>query len=126
MKVKGDDKINITSDAMRAAGTDVKDSYLGEIKPENRVIIEDGVAKLPDRSYFAGSIATGDVMLKWLVNKCGISICDAVKMLSLSPAAVVGEDKKIGSIEKGKLADILLIDESLDVKKVIIGQKNAS
>ena len=84
------------------------------------------MAKLPDRSYFAGSIATGDVMLKWLVNKCGISICDAVKMLSLSPAAVVGEDKKIGSIEKGKLADILLIDESLDVKKVIIGQKNAS
>lgn len=126
LKLKGADKINITSDAMRAAGTDVKDSYLGEIKPENRVIIEDGVAKLPDRSYFAGSIATGDVMLKWLVNKCGISICDAVKMLSLSPAAVVGEDKKIGSIEKGKLADILLIDESLDVKKVIIGQKNAS
>lgn len=126
LKIKGANKINITSDAMRAAGTNVKESYLGKVKPENRVIIEDGVAKLPDRSYFAGSIATGDVMLKWLVNKCKISICDAVKMLSLSPASIIGEDKKIGSIEKGKLADILLIDENLDVKKVIIGQKNVS
>ena len=108
---------------MRAAGTDVCESYLGEIKPENRVIIEDGVAKLPDRSYFAGSIATGDVMLKWLVKKCEISICDAVKMLSLSPAKIIGEDKNIGSIEKGKLSDILLIDEQLDIKNVIMGQK---
>lgn len=123
LKLKGADKINITSDAMRAAGTDVKESYLGEIKPENRVVIEDGVAKLPDRSYFAGSIATGDVMLKWLVNKCEISICDAVKMLSLSPAKIICEDKNIGSIEKGKLSDILLIDEHLDVKKVIMGRK---
>lgn len=123
LKLKGADKINITSDAMRAAGTDVCESYLGEIKPENRVIVEDGVAKLPDRSYFAGSIATGDVSLKWLVKKCEIPICDAVKMLSLSPAKIIGEDKNIGSIEKGKLSDILLIDEHLDVKKVIMGQK---
>lgn len=123
LKLKGADKINITSDAMRAAGTDVCESYLGKIKPENRVIIEDGVAKLPDRSYFAGSIATGDVMLKWLVKKCEISICDAVKMLSLSPAKIIGEDKNIGSIEKGKLSDILLIDERLDIKNVIMGQK---
>lgn len=119
LKLKGADRINITSDAMRGAGTDAKESYLGEIKPENRVIIEDGVAKLPDRSYYAGSIALGDVMLKWLCNTCGVNICDAVKMLSLSPASVIGEEKNIGSIENGKYADIILLDEKLDVKKVL-------
>ena len=86
LKFKGADRINMTSDAMRAAGTNADTSWLGEILPENRVIIEDGVAKLPDRSFFAGSIATGDVMLKWAVNTCGINICDASKMLSKTPS----------------------------------------
>lgn len=120
LKLKGADKINVTSDAMRAAGTDVKESYLGEVMSENRVIIEDGVAKLPDRSYYAGSIATGDVMLKWLVQKCGAEIHDAVKMLSLTPATVIGEEKNIGSIENGKNSDIILLDGSFSVKRVIM------
>ncbi len=119
LKVKGADKINLTSDAMRAAGTNVSESYLGQIKPENRVIIEDGVAKLPDRSFFAGSIATADIMLRWAVEKCGVSIADAVKMLSLTPARVIGADNKKGSIESGKDADILLIDRDLNINTVI-------
>ncbi len=119
LKVKGADKINLTSDAMRAAGTNAGESYLGEIKPENRVIVEDGVAKLPDRSFYAGSIATGDVMLKWAVNKCGVSINDAITMLALTPAKVAGVDNKKGSLEIGKDADILLIDKEMNIKSVI-------
>ena len=110
----------MTTDAMRAAGTKVKESFLGEVKPENRVIIEDGVAKLPDRSFYAGSIATGDIILKWLVNTCGFSLPEATAMLSLSPAKVIGADAYKGSIEKGKDADILLLDEALNVKKILI------
>jgi len=65
IKVKGAERINLTSDAMRTAGEyNVTESYLGEICPENRVIIDDGVAKLPDKSSYAGSIALGDNMLK--------------------------------------------------------------
>lgn len=119
LKIKGADKINITSDAMRAAGTNVTESYLGAVRPENRVIIEDSVAKLPDRSFYAGSIATGDVMLKWLVNECNVSLPDAFKMLSLTPASLVGADNKKGSIESGKDADILLIDKEFMVKRII-------
>lgn len=118
-KLKGADKINLTSDAMRAAGTDVKESYLGEMLPENRVIIEDGVAKLPDRSFFAGSIATGDIILKWAVNICGISICEVSKMLSKTPARVIGEDRK-GVIGRGADADIVFADENLDIKRVFV------
>lgn len=126
LKIKGADRINITTDAMRAAGTNVSESYLGEIKPENRVIVEDGVAKLPDRSFFAGSIATGDVMVKWLVNTCGVSLTDAFKMLSSNPAKLAGAGELKGSIEKGKDADIILLDKNLDVKKVIIGKTEES
>jgi len=119
LKIKGADSINITSDAMRAAGTDVTESYLGEIKEENRVIIEDGVAKLPDRSFFAGSIATGEVMLKWLVNKCKVSLPDASRMLSLTPSTIVGASNLIGSIHKGKYADIILVDKNCEVAEVL-------
>lgn len=122
LKIKGADYINLTSDAMRAAGTDATESYLGEIKPENRVIIEDGVAKLPDRSYYAGSITTGDRILQWAVNVCGVKLCDAVKMLSLTPASVVGLGDKKGSLEVGKDADILLVDSELNVKNVFLSR----
>lgn len=120
LKIKGADKINLTSDAMRAAGTDAKESYLGAIRPENRVIVEDGVAKLPDRSFYAGSIATADRMLAWAVNECGVPLHEAVRMLSLSPAKVVGLDGQKGSLDNGKDADFLLADEQLRAEQVFL------
>mgnify|MGYP004697091453 FL=1 len=119
LKYKGSDKINLTSDAMRAAGTNVKESYLGEKRPDNRVIIEDSVAKLPDRSFFAGSIATGDTMLKWAVNTCGIDICEASKMLSTTPARIIGETGK-GEIRRGADADIIVVNEKLNIERVFV------
>lgn len=122
LKIKGADNINLTSDAMRAAGTDVTESYLGSICPENRVIIEDGVAKLPDRSYYAGSLATGDNMLRWALNTCRVSIPDAVKMLSTTPANIIGASTK-GSLQKGMDADIVLFDKDLNLKSVMVAGK---
>ena len=122
IKIKGADKINLTSDAMRAAGTNVSESYLGECIPENRVIIEDGVAKLPDRSFFAGSIATGDRMLRWAHFDAGLSLSDAVTLLTLSPAKAVGMDKEKGSIKKGKDADIIFVNKDLYVKETYISK----
>lgn len=119
LKVKGADRINLTSDAMRAAGTDVTESYLGEIKPENIVIIEDGVAKLPDRSYYAGSIATGDIMLRWAVEKCGISLTDTVKMMCSTPARIAGIDNHKGTIAKGMDADIIVFNKNFEIEKVM-------
>jgi N-acetylglucosamine-6-phosphate deacetylase len=59
-KIKGVDRIALITDAMRAAGTTTAESVLGSKKNGLKVIIEDGVAKLPDRTSFAGSIATTD------------------------------------------------------------------
>lgn len=120
LKIKGADRINLTSDAMRAAGTDASESYLGAVCPENRVIIEDGVAKLPDRSFYAGSIATADRMLRWAVGEAGVSLPEAVRMLSLSPAEAVGLGRVKGSLQAGKDADFVLTDRTLTVKQVYL------
>ena len=121
VKIKGADKINLTGDSMRAAGQDdVTESYLGDICPENRVIIEDGVAKLPDRSFYAGSIATMDRMFKNAVFNYDISIEDAVTMLSKTPASLMGANNK-GTIETGKDCDILIWNDDFTLNKIIVG-----
>lgn len=117
-KFKGMDKVCLVTDAMRAAGTNVSESYLGKICPENRVIIDDGVAKLPDKSFFAGSIGTMDRAYKFAVEKAGLSLADASKLTSLTPATLLGIADKKGSIELGKDADFVLMDESLQIKQV--------
>src|SRR5690606_33111782 len=66
-KNKGVDRIALITDAMRAAGMPPGESVLGSLHDGLRVIIEDGVAKLPDRSSFAGSVATADRLVRTMV-----------------------------------------------------------
>lgn len=117
VKIKGTDRVCMVSDALRPAGTDAKESYLGEKTPENLVIIEDGVAKLPDRTRFAGSVATGAMMLEKGVNHFGFSITDTVKMLTSTPARIMGMNDR-GSLETGLLADLVVFDKNLKIHTV--------
>ena len=59
-KIKGADRTALITDAMRAAGMPPGESVLGSLRNGIKVIVEDGVAKLPDRESFAGSVATAD------------------------------------------------------------------
>lgn len=118
LKIKGADRVALVTDAMRAAGTDASESYLGAPLPENRVIIEDGVAKLPDRSFYAGSIATSDRMFRVAVAEYGIPTETAVKMMCTTPAEIAGMSDRKGSLQIGKDADLVLLDESLHVTQV--------
>ena len=119
-KIKGADKIALVSDAMRAAGTDCTESFLGEKKPENRVIIEDGVAKLPDRSSFSGSITTSDFIFKNAVLNANLPITDVSRMMSLTPAKIINKDKQKGSLTPGKDADIIITDTQFNIKNVFV------
>ncbi len=118
VKIKGTDKVCMVSDALSPAGTDAKEAYLGEKIPENRVIIEDGVAMLPDKTRFAGSVVTSAMMLEKGVKHYGFSIEDTVKMLSATPAAIMGM-KDRGRLETGLLADIAVFGKDLKIRKVI-------
>lgn len=122
VKIKGTDKVALVTDALRPAGQDVTESWLGEIIPENRVIIEDGVAKLPDRSSFAGSIATAATLLEKGVNHYGFSIADTVKMITETPASILGLSDR-GIIKNGYRADVVVFDKELKINNVFIGGK---
>ena len=122
VKIKGTDKVALVTDALRPAGQDVTESWLGEKVPENRVIIEDGVAKLPDRSSFAGSIATTGNLLKNGVKHYGFSIADTVKMITETPASILGLSDR-GIIKNGYRADVVVFDKELKINNVFIGGK---
>lgn len=126
VRCKGEDRVCLVSDAMRAAGLDdgSTESFLGENKPENRVILEDGVAKLPDRSSFAGSLATGDTMVQALCGRYGLPLPMISHMLSAVPARLLGLGLKRGRIVEGYDAELTILDQNYKTKAVFIqGEK---
>ena len=115
-KIKGADKTALITDAMRAAGTDATESILGEKNTGTPVIVEDGVAKLCDRSSFAGSVATMDVCLQTAI-RYGVPLSQAVKSCTLTPARIAGASDRKGSLDVGRDADILILDRAFNVRK---------
>lgn len=116
IKLKGTDRVCLITDALRPGG-------IGEDGKEYRdcpvpFVIEDGVAKLLDRSAFAGSIATSDILLKTAV-KAGCSIVDAVKMMTETPAKVMNLETK-GKIAAGYDAQFTVFDKNLDIVDISI------
>ena len=121
-KIKGADKVALVTDAMRAAGTDARTSILGEKATGTPVLIEDGVAKLRDRSSFAGSVATMDVCFRTAL-RYGVPLPDAARSCTLTPAEIAGVADRKGSLDVGKDADVLLFDGNLDLQSVFIKGK---
>jgi N-acetylglucosamine-6-phosphate deacetylase len=122
-KFKGADKTALITDSTRAAGMPEGESVIGSRENGQRVIIEDGVAKLPDRSAFAGSVATADRLVKTMIELADVTICDAVKMATLTPAKIIGVSDRKGKLAAGYDADVLIFDENIDVKTTVVKGK---
>ncbi|MCM0650890.1 N-acetylglucosamine-6-phosphate deacetylase [Clostridium swellfunianum] len=122
-KIKGADKIALVTDAMRAAGMPEGESILGSINNGQKVIVEDGIAKLMDRTAFAGSVATADRLIRTMVNEAQVSLIDVVKMMTSTPAKIIGVENERGRIVKGLNADIVIFDDNINIDATIIGGK---
>lgn len=110
-KLKGVEHTCLVTDALSYAAAE------GKAIDDPRIIIEDGVCKLADRSALAGSIATMDQLVRTMV-KADIPLADAIRMASETPARIMGVYDRKGSLQKDKDADILILDRDLNVKAV--------
>lgn len=119
-RIKGTDRIALVTDAMRAAGMPEGPSVLGSLSDGLDVIVEGGVAKLPDRSSFAGSVATADRLVRTMVG-AGIPLIEAVRMISVTPARLLGLGDRKGALVVGKDADIAVFDDDIRVSRTIVG-----
>ena len=118
-KQKGASKMCLVTDSMRGAGMPEGPSLLGRKEESTPCIIEDGVAKLLDRSAFAGSVATTDWLVRTCCKKAGISIVDAVRMMTETPAKNMNLSH-VGKLAEGYDADILIFDDDINMKQVIL------
>jgi N-acetylglucosamine-6-phosphate deacetylase len=118
-KIKGPDKIALITDAMRASGTSYTKSILGSKVDGIEVLIEDEVAKLPDKTSFAGGIATTSRLVKTMWKDAELPLSDVIKMMCTTPAKIAGIDHKLGTIEINKIADLVIFDDNVNVYKVI-------
>ncbi len=119
-KIKGADRICLVTDSMRAAGLPDGEYLLGSLESGQKCIVEDGVAKLPDRSAFAGSVATMDRLVRTFLNLTEAPLYQVVKMASLTPAKLLNISDRKGSIAIGKDADLLVFDDNINIEKIMV------
>ena len=81
-------------------------------------IIEDGVCKLVDRSAFAGSIATADRLVRVATTEADIPLVEAVRMITETPAKIMGIYGTKGTLSAGADADFVAFDSDINVKAV--------
>jgi len=119
-KIKGTEHTALITDAMRGAGMPEGKSVLGSLKDGLEVIIEDGVAKLPDRTAFAGSVATADRLVRNMIALAEVPLVDAVKMASATPAKILNIADRKGELVKGKDADVVIFDNEINIATTIV------
>ncbi len=113
IKLKGSDRVCLITDALRPGGAGKDQEGREYTDCPVPFVIEDGVAKLLDRSAFAGSIATSDTLLKTAI-AAGCTVAEAVKMMTETPAAAMGLKTK-GKIAKGFDASFTVFDKDLEI-----------
>ncbi|HEV2355148.1 MAG TPA: N-acetylglucosamine-6-phosphate deacetylase [Puia sp.] len=118
-QIKGAARTALITDAMRAAGMPEGESILGAKEDGFQVIVEEGVAKLPDRTAFAGSVATADRLIR-VALRAGIPVEEAVRMMTATPARILGLEDRKGSLRPGYDADIIFFNDDVKVNFTMI------
>ncbi|GAA5071109.1 N-acetylglucosamine-6-phosphate deacetylase [Thermocatellispora tengchongensis] len=113
--VAGAGRTALVTDAMAATGVGDGSYRLGNLAVE----VKDGVARLAEGGSIAGSTLTMDVAFRRAVRLCGLSLPEAARAASLTPARLLGLDDRVGSVTTGKDADLVVLDEELTVTGVM-------
>ena len=121
-KCKGDDGMYLITDGLEFSASDMEENTVYTQENGMKVIYEDNVMKLSDRSALAGSAATLSDCVRNMYKTVGVPLYSAVKMASLTPASVIGYGKQKGAIEIGYDADLITFDDDVNIKDVYIQQ----
>ena len=122
-KIKGPGKIALITDSMRAAGMPEGKSIIGSLANGQEVLIEDGVAKMPDRTCFAGSVATANRLVRTMLSLAGTPLPETIQMMTSTPAHIMGINRTKGSLAKGKDADVVIFDKDINIQMTMVNGK---
>ncbi|MFI7213593.1 N-acetylglucosamine-6-phosphate deacetylase [Micromonospora maritima] len=114
--VAGPERAALITDAMAAAGMPDGEYELGG----QAVTVADGVARLSRDGAIAGSTLTMDAALRHAVG-AGVALPDACRMVSTTPARAIGLGDRVGALQTGLRADLVVLDDDLNVVRVMHG-----
>ncbi|KWX75197.1 N-acetylglucosamine-6-phosphate deacetylase [Paenibacillus riograndensis] len=122
-RLKKEGNLLLITDAMSATGLSDGEYTIGDLP----VLVRDGVARLKENpEALAGSTLTMIRGFRYLVQEVGLTLEEASRAASLTPAQALGLERTIGTLEAGKRGDILLLDNELNLQEVWInGRKIA-
>lgn len=120
VKNRGSERLLLVTDSMRGAAMPEGPSILGRLNGGQPCIIEDGIAKMPDRTCFAGSVATTDRLVRTFYKNGILSLADSVALATEKPAESLGLKNK-GRLCEGADADIIIFDDDVNVSFVMVG-----
>jgi N-acetylglucosamine-6-phosphate deacetylase len=119
---KGPDRMALITDALAGAGMPPGYQFrLGRLDCK----VGEGFGMLADGSALAGSLARTIDLVRFMVGSAGVPLVEAVRMASLTPARVLGQEKMLGSIATAKNADFVLFDDEFKVHGVWVGGTSA-
>ncbi|RKN41759.1 N-acetylglucosamine-6-phosphate deacetylase [Streptomyces hoynatensis] len=114
-RTAGPERVAFITDAMGAAGMGDGEYPLGPL----RVEVKGGVARLAEGGAIAGSTLTLDRALRRAVTVDGLPLPQAVEAVSGTPARLLGIADRVGSVEPGKDADLVVLDAGFEVAGVM-------
>ncbi|MBI1899534.1 MAG: N-acetylglucosamine-6-phosphate deacetylase [Planctomycetia bacterium] len=121
LKIKGPDRLALVTDCNRALDMPEGEYLFGPRDGGEPFLHKDGVGIMPDGKALASSTHGMDHMVRTFVALTGRPVWEAVRMATLTPARIAGWEKELGSLEKGKRADVLVLDRDLGVRRVFVG-----
>jgi N-acetylglucosamine-6-phosphate deacetylase len=118
-RMKGTERLCLVTDANRALDMPPGEYRFGPIEDGEWFTSDGTVGRVADA--LASSIMGMDTMVHNMANMTSASLSQAVRMGSLTPAERTGIADEVGSLTVGKRADVLVLSEELDVRRVFIG-----
>ncbi|KWX89448.1 N-acetylglucosamine-6-phosphate deacetylase, partial [Paenibacillus riograndensis] len=120
---KKEGNLLVITDVISATGLSDGEYTIGDLP----VLVRDGVARLKENpEALAGSTLTMIRGFRYLVQEVGLTLEEASRAASLTPAQTLGLERTIGTLEAGKRGDILMLDNELNLQEVWInGRKTA-
>jgi N-acetylglucosamine-6-phosphate deacetylase len=119
-KIKSPDRLALVSDCNRALDMPDGPYLIGPLDGGEPMLKTDGVGVMPDGKALASSVVGLDHCVRTFHQLTGVPLVEVIRMATLTPARIAGVDDKLGSIEVGKLADLLVLDRSLNVRQVYL------
>jgi N-acetylglucosamine-6-phosphate deacetylase len=120
-KVKGPDRLALVTDCNRALDMPDGEYVFGPQDGGEPILRQDGVGLMPDGKALASGVMGMDHCVRTFHRLTGVPLPEVIRMASLTPARIAGRAADLGSIEPGKLADLLVLDHDLKVRQVYVG-----